>query len=225
MVLEHEDAVRETVVSTLRRSGFSVDAAIDPAQADSALERIFPCLILLGGLVPGVGAVEHSRRLSCHETTRDVPMILFVAPEEERDCISGLERRIVDYMIRPVCVRELVARVKAVLDRVRSGVDAGPLMVDGLRLEPGSRRVTCCGKAVDLEPAEYRMLYLFMRNPGRAFTRSQLLESVWGRNVYVEESIVDAHVDRLRKALSALGDGDFIRITDGSCYRLFEPLC
>ena len=219
MLVEDEDAIREMIASALERSGFDVTEAADVAQADDQLKRGLPALILLDWMLPGVSGIEYARRLKRSDATRSIPIIMLTARCEEDDRVNGFEAGVDDYVGKPFSVRELVARVKAVLRRAAPASEEGPIEVDGLRLDPVSHRVTGQDQPVKMGPTEFRMLQFFMANQERVFTRSQLLDRVWGSNVYVEERTVDVHIRRLRKALSPHGYDRFIQTIHGTGYR------
>ncbi|MDX1434621.1 MAG: phosphate regulon transcriptional regulator PhoB [Gammaproteobacteria bacterium] len=219
LLVEDEDAIREMIASALERSGFEVSEAVDAAQADEVLKQGLPSLILLDWMLPGVSGIEFARRLKRSDATRSIPIIMLTARCEEDDRVNGFEAGVDDYVGKPFSVRELTARVKAVLRRSAPASEDGPIEVDGLRLDPVSHRVTGEGQPVKMGPTEFRMLQFFMANQERVFTRSQLLDRVWGSNVYVEERTVDVHIRRLRKALSPHGYDRFIQTIHGTGYR------
>lgn len=220
LIFENEDAVRETVASTLKRSGFSVATATDSVQADHTLERIFPCMILLGRMSPGSSALAFAKRLRSRETTSEIPIVMLTTNQDEGDTTPSFEAEVADFVAKPSCGRELVMRVKAALARARSIAHENILEIDVLRLDPLGQRVTAQGEPVELGRLEFRLLYFFMRHPERTFTRSQLLDGVWGRHVYAEIRTVDVHIYQLRKALSRHGIGELIQTVRGIGYRL-----
>lgn len=224
LLVEDEDAIREMIASALQRVGFGVAEAGDTAQAEQALKQVSPCLIILDWMLPGVSGLEFARRLKRQDDTRDIPVIMLTARCEENDRMTGFEAGVDDYVGKPFSVRELIARVKAVLKRAQPVGDEMPLELDGLRLDPASHRVTGHGEPVKMGPTEFRMLHFFMGNQERVFTRSQLLDRVWGSDVYVEERTVDVHIRRLRKALSDHGFDKFIQTVHGTGYRFSRQL-
>ncbi len=219
LLVEDDDAIREMVETALVQVGFRTEVASDTSEAEAIIRRDKPNLILLDWMLPGVSGIEFARRLRRDDETRDVPVIMLTARCEEGDRLTGFQAGADDYVGKPFSVRELLARVKAVLRRTTPVGDDRPLEVDGLRLDPLSHRVTGRGEAIRIGPTEFRMLHFFMGNQERVFTRSQLLDRVWGSNVYVEERTVDVHIRRLRKALSTFGFDQFIQTVHGTGYR------
>jgi two-component system, OmpR family, phosphate regulon response regulator PhoB len=219
LLVEDEDAIREMIAGALGRAGFDVVEAVDATQAEAALVAQVPSIILLDWMLPGISGIEIARRIRRQEATRDVPIIMLTARCEESDRLAGFDAGVDDYVGKPFSVRELVARVKVLLRRAQPAAEEGVIEINGLRLDPVSHRVTGNGEAVKIGPTEFRMLQFFMLNQERAFSRGQLLDSVWGSNVYVEERTVDVHVRRLRKALSPHGLDRLIQTVHGTGYR------
>ena len=219
LLVEDEDAIREMIASALTRAGFDIVEAVDASQAEAALMAQVPSIILLDWMLPGISGVEIARRIRRQEATKDVPIIMLTARCEESDRLAGFDAGVDDYVGKPFSVRELVARVKVVLRRAQPATEESVIEIDGLRLDPISHRVTGHGEPVKIGPTEFRMLQFFMHNQERAFSRGQLLDSVWGSNVYVEERTVDVHVRRLRKALSPHGLDKLIQTVHGTGYR------
>lgn len=201
LIVDDEASIREMIAVALEMADYRVLEA-DSAQAAHAMVVDHqPDLLLLDWMMPGTSGIELARRLKREETTAELPIILLTAKSEEDNKIQGLEAGADDYITKPFSPRELVARLKAVLRRTTpKGVEEA-VEVDGLVLDPASHRVSAHGSAVDVGPTEYRLLQFFMTHQERAYTRSQLLDQVWGGNVYVEERTVDVHIRRLRKAL------------------------
>ena len=220
LLVEDEAAIREMVQHALSRVGFETRAVADAVNADRAIEQSRPDLILLDWMLPGVSGLEFARRLRRNDATRSIPLIMLTAKGEEVDKLSGFEAGADDYVVKPFSVKELVARICAVLKRTTPVGDDDPIEVDGLRLDPASHRVTGRGETIRVGPTEFRMLHFFMSHPERVFTRSQLLDRVWGRDVYIEERTVDVHIRRLRKALAGHGFDRFVQTVHGTGYRL-----
>ncbi len=223
LLVEDEDAVREMTALALERAGFAVAQAADVSEAEEALAGLLPDLILLDWMLPGVSGIELGRRLRRDEHTRELPIILLTARVEEDDKLRGFDLGIDDYITKPFSPRELIARVKAVLRRTapQSGEER-PLAVDSLRLDPKSHRVSVGDTPLHIGPTEFRLLYFFMSHPERVFSRGQLLDRVWGRNVYIEERTVDVHIRRLRKTLAEQGYDWLIQTVRSAGYR-FSP--
>ena len=221
LVVEDERAIREMVVFTLKRAGFAVSEAEDASAARRALVDHSPDLVLLDWMLPDLSGLELARALRRDQATRELPIIMLTARAAEDDKVMGLESGADDYLTKPFSARELVARIQALLRRA-AGADGETLAVGGLRLDPASHRVTVEGAEVTLGPTEYRLLKFFMSQPERVFSRAQVLDRVWGGNVYIEERTVDVHIRRLRKALTPHGCDAYIQTVRGSGYR-FSP--
>lgn len=218
LIVDDEPAIREMVAFALRKGDYEPVHAGDARQAQSAIADKVPDLILLDWMLPGTSGIELARRLKKEETTADTPIIMLTAKVEEDNKIRGLEVGADDYITKPFSPRELVARLKAVLRRATPpGIDS-PIEVDGLMLDPSSHRVTANDSSLNIGPTEYRLLQFFMTHQERVYTRSQLLDQVWGGNVYVEERTVDVHIRRLRKALGDQHDY-LIQTVRGAGYR------
>ena len=224
LLVEDEAAIREMVQLALSRAGFDTRAVADAVHADREIEQARPDLILLDWMLPGVSGLELARRLRRCDSTRNIPLIMLTAKGEESDKLSGFEAGADDYVVKPFSVKELVARICAVLKRTTPVGDEHPIEIDGLRLDPVSHRVTGRGETIRIGPTEFRMLHFFMSHPERVFTRGQLLDRVWGRNVYIEERTVDVHIRRLRKALAGHGFDRFVQTVHGTGYRFSRQM-
>ena len=216
LFVEDEAAIREVVELALSRAGFETHAVAGTVQAERAIERERPDLVLLDWMLPGVSGLEFARKLRREESTRDIPVIMLTAKGEEGDRLSGFDAGADDYIVKPFSVKELTARIRAVLKRTTPAGDDDPIEVGGLRLDPASHRITARGEAVRTGPTEFRMLHFFMSHPERVFTRGQLLDRVWGSNVYIEERTVDVHIRRLRKALAEHGYDRLVQTVHGT---------
>jgi len=219
LLVEDEQAIREMLSFSLRRAGFEVDAAEDVGAARRCVADRRPDLIVLDWMLPDVSGIEYARALRRDDSTADIPIIMLTARGEEDDKVRGLEAGADDYMTKPFSPRELVARISAVLRRAAPGGGAEVVEADGLTLDLAGHRVTANGTAVQLGPTEYRLLSFFMTHPERVYARGQLLDRVWGGNVYVEERTVDVHIRRLRKALTPTGYDRYIQTVRGAGYR------
>lgn len=219
LVVEDEAAIREMVAFSLRREGFETREAVDCAGARVAIADHLPDLILLDWMLPDLSGIEFARALKRDENTRGIPIIMLTARADEDDKVRGLESGVDDYITKPFSSREMLARIKAVLRRVHPGGEDDVLEIDGLVLNAGSHRVHADGQSVELGPTEFRLLRFFMGHPERVFSRGQLLDRVWGGNVYVEERTVDVHIRRLRKALEATGHDRCVQTVRGAGYR------
>lgn len=218
LVVDDEAPIREMIAVALEMAGYECLEAGTAQQAHALVVDRKPDLILLDWMLPGTSGIELARRLKRDELTADIPIIMLTAKGEEDNKIQGLEVGADDYITKPFSPRELVARLRAVLRRAGSVDAEAPIEVDGLVLDPASHRVTIDGLPADMGPTEYRLLHFFMTHQERAYTRSQLLDQVWGGNVYVEERTVDVHIRRLRKALGERYEG-LVQTVRGTGYR------
>lgn len=219
LIVEDEQPIREMITFALGAAGYTTIEVADARTAHAAIAERVPDLILLDWMLPGISGLELARRLKKDELTREVPIIMLTARAEEEDKIHGLESGADDYVTKPFSPRELAARIKAVLRRASGQAADEAFEADGLRLDPLSHRVTAHAQTVEIGPTEYRLLEFFMSHPERVYSRSQLLDRVWGSNVYVEERTVDVHIRRLRKALEASGHDALIQTVRGTGYR------
>ncbi|MCC5881487.1 MAG: phosphate regulon transcriptional regulator PhoB [Halomonas sp.] len=201
LIVDDETPIREMIAVALEMADYRVLEAANAQSAHAMIVDNQPDLLLLDWMMPGTSGIELARRLKREEATRELPIIMLTAKSEEDNKILGLEAGADDYITKPFSPRELVARLKAVLRRTTPKGVEEPVEVDGLMLDPVSHRVSANGRALEMGPTEYRLLQFFMTHQERAYTRSQLLDQVWGGNVYVEERTVDVHIRRLRKAL------------------------
>ena len=219
LLVEDEAAQREVISYNLSASGFRVAEARDGEEAMQLVAEDPPDLIILDWMMPHLSGIEVCRRLKARAETREIPIIMLSARTEELDRVRGLETGADDYVIKPYSVAELMARVRANLRRVRPSTVGIVLEFQDIRLDGETHRVTRAGEALTLGPTEFRLLATFMERPGRVFSREQLLDRVWGRDIYVETRTVDVHIARLRKALGQ-GGGALLRTVRGSGYAL-----
>lgn len=221
LIVDDEAAIREMIRVALEMADLICIEAANAQEAHAAIIDRKPDLVLLDWMLPGTSGIELLRRLKRDELTRDVPVIMLTAKGEEDNKIQGLEVGSDDYITKPFAPREMMARIKAVLRRAGQMEDEQPIDVEGLRLDPGSHRVFIDKLPVDMGPTEFKLLKFFMTHQERAYSRGQLLDHVWGGNVYVEERTVDVHIRRLRKALQT-ADADYgglIQTVRGTGYR------
>ncbi|MCK0714902.1 MULTISPECIES: phosphate regulon transcriptional regulator PhoB [Chromohalobacter] len=218
LIVDDEASIREMIAVALEMADYRVLEADNAQTAHAMVVDDQPDLVLLDWMMPGTSGIELARRLKRDTATAELPIILLTAKSEEDNKIQGLEAGADDYITKPFSPRELVARLKAVLRRATPTGVEDTVEIDGLRLDPVSHRVSANGEALDVGPTEYRLLQFFMTHQERAYTRSQLLDQVWGGNVYVEERTVDVHIRRLRRAL---GDDHqhLIQTVRGTGYR------
>jgi len=219
LIVEDEASIRDMVAFAIRKADMEPIHAEDAQAAQLAIADTVPDLILLDWMLPGMSGLEFARRLRREELTREIPVIMLTARGEEMDRVSGLEAGVDDYVVKPFSTRELIARVKAVLRRSHGDDQDGIIEIGGLRLDGPAHRVHAGEEPVRIGPTEYRLLYFFMTHPERVYSRSQLLDHVWGGNVYVEERTVDVHIRRLRKALEPWQLDGLVQTVRGAGYR------
>ncbi|MGH8143796.1 MAG: phosphate regulon transcriptional regulator PhoB [Steroidobacteraceae bacterium] len=217
LVVEDEQPIRELIAFGLKRAGFEVREAGDYRAARAALADQRPDLVLIDWMLPDTSGLELTRALKRERETRDLPVIMLTARTEESDKVAGLDSGADDYMTKPFSPRELIARVHAVLRR--GGEEAETVRFQALSLDRAAHRVTAGEASVALGPTEYRLLEFFMTHPERVYSREQLLDRVWGGNVYVEERTIDVHIRRLRRALEDHGYDRWVQTVRGAGYR------
>jgi two-component system phosphate regulon response regulator PhoB len=218
-VVEDEPAIQELIACNLELAGHKAVRATTAEQALDLLRDELPDLVVLDWMLPGMSGIDFARRLRAERRTRNVPLIMVTARAEERDKLAGLETGADDYLTKPFSPRELNARVKAVLRRRAPQATQDAVELDGLRLDPDARRVTAHGASLALAPTEFRLLHFFMTHADRVYTRTQLLDQVWGDHVFVEERTVDVHIRRLRKALEPSGHDRRVETERSAGYR------
>ena len=219
LVVEDEAPIREMLGYTLMKEGYIFREAADVEQARPLLASEKPDLVLLDWMLPGMSGADYARRIRNNPDTRDIPIIMLTARGEEADKIRGLDTGADDYVTKPFSTRELLARIRAVMRRTKNMDDGGIISVKGLSLDPETFRVTADEQTVDISPTEFRLLHFFITHPERVYTRDQLLDQVWGQNVYVEERTVDVHIRRLRKTLEPYNYAQLIQTVRSVGYR------
>ena len=223
LIVDDEPAIREMVAFALRKADYEPAHAGDAREAQAAISDRIPDLILLDWMLPGTSGLELARRWRRDELTRDVPIIMLTARGEENDRVGGLEAGVDDYVVKPFSARELLARIRAVMRRSREDDEDGSIGVGALRIDGAAHRVFACADDGDMPiaigPTEYRLLHFFMTHPERVYSRSQLLDHVWGGSVYVEERTVDVHIRRLRKTLEVARLDHMVQTVRGAGYR------
>ncbi len=220
LLVEDEPAQREVLAYNLEAEGYAVSRAENGEEALLQIDEITPDLVILDWMMPLVSGIEVCRQLKTREDTRNIPVIMLSARSEEVDTVRGLETGADDYVVKPYSLRELMARVRTQLRRVRPAASGETLIYQDILLDPVGHRVSRAGTELKLGPTEYRLLLTLLEKPGRVLSRDQLLDLVWGRDIYVDTRTVDVHIARLRKALTAAGGQDPIRTIRGAGYAL-----
>jgi two-component system phosphate regulon response regulator PhoB len=220
LVVEDEPAQREVLSYNFEAEGFRVAQAGNGEEALILVDEVAPDVIVLDWMLPNVSGIEVCRRLKSRAETRSVPIIMLSARSEEVDRVRGLETGADDYVIKPYSLVELLARVRAQLRRSRPSSVGVVLQYEDIRLDPESHKVFRADSVLKLGPTEFRLLSTFMEKPGRVWSREQLLDRVWGRDIYVDTRTVDVHIGRLRKALCQFGGPDPLRTVRGAGYAL-----
>ena len=223
LVVEDEPAILELLRVNLVDAGYEVEAAADGETARSLLKESLPDLVLVDWMLPGMSGLALAKEIRADARTRELPLIMVTARSEEADKVAGLEAWVDDYVTKPFSPRELKARIKAVLRRRAPEAAQEPLQAGPVRLDPTTHRVTIDEAPVHLGPTEFRLLRFLLARPERVHTRTQLLDQVWGDQVYIEERTVDVHIRRLRLALEPYGQAGLIETVRGSGYRLSVP--
>ncbi|TCD16499.1 phosphate regulon transcriptional regulator PhoB [Oricola cellulosilytica] len=220
MVVEDEEALGVLLKYNLESEGYRVDTELRGDEAEIALREHVPDLLILDWMLPGLSGIELCRRLRMRTETQRLPIIMLTARGEESERIRGLATGADDYVVKPFSTPELMARVKAMLRRVRPEIVANVLRVGELELDRETHRVYRNGREIKLGPTEFRLLEFFLQAPGRVFSRAQLLDGVWGEDIYVDDRTVDVHIGRLRKSINIGKTRDPIRTVRGAGYSL-----
>jgi two-component system phosphate regulon response regulator PhoB len=223
LVVEDEPAILELLKVNLVDAGYDVEGVLDAEAAKASMRRELPDLVLLDRMLPGQSGLALARELRADARTRELPIIMVTARGDEADKVAGLEAWVDDYVTKPFSPRELKARIKSVLRRRAPEAVQEPLAAGALRLDPATHRVMVGSADVHLGPTEFRLLHYFLARPERVHTRAQLLDQVWGDQVYIEERTVDVHIRRLRLALEPHGQERLIETVRGTGYRLAVP--
>jgi two-component system phosphate regulon response regulator PhoB len=201
------------------KEGYVCDEAADVEQASRLIQNNKPDLILLDWMLPGVSGIDYARRLRCDMDTQNIPIIMLTARGEESDKVRGLDTGVDDYVTKPFSTKELLARLRAVMRRYTTADQKGIIEIGGLVLDPDTYRVTAQDEIIEISPTEFKLLHFFITHPERVYSRAQLLDHVWGQNVYVEERTVDVHIRRLRKTLEPYNFDKFIQTVRSVGYR------
>jgi two-component system phosphate regulon response regulator PhoB len=222
LIAEDEEALATLLRYNLEKAGYEVETVGRGDDADLRLKEQLPDLAILDWMLPGFSGIELTRRLRARPETASLPIIILTARGEEAERVRGLSTGADDYVVKPFSVPELIARVQALLRRAKPEHVASSLRAGELEIDREKRRVSRSGRDIDLGPTEYRLLEFLMMSPGRVFSREQLLDGIWGRDVYIDERTVDVHVGRLRKALTRGREIDPIRTVRGAGYSFNE---
>jgi len=219
LIVDDEPAIRSMIAMTLELNGFEYLEAENAQTAHNLVVDERPDLILLDWLMPGISGIELARRLRRDNLTSDIPIIMITAKGAESNKVEGLDTGADDYITKPFSTKELLSRIRAVLRRSETQSEVPVIDVNGLIIDSSAHRASAHGKQLKLGPTEFNLLQFFMNHPERAFTREQLLDQVWGSNVYVDNRTVDVHILRLRKILARHGFDKFIQTVRGTGYR------
>ena len=220
LIVEDEPSQREVLAYNLKAEGFEVITADNGDDALLLVEEQEPDLILLDWMMPNLSGIEVCRRLKSRRETRSIPILMLSARSEDVDKVRGLETGADDYLVKPYSVVELIARVRSHLRRIRAAAIGETLRFQDILLDPETHKVFRAEVPLKLGPTEFRLLRTLMEKPGRVWSRDQLLDRVWGRDIYVDTRTVDVHIGRLRKALSQHGGNDLLRTVRGAGYAL-----
>jgi two-component system, OmpR family, phosphate regulon response regulator PhoB len=224
LVVEDESAIAELIAINLRHAGYEVTVAASSEQAQAAVDGVLPDLVVLDWMLPGQSGLALAKSWRAQSRTRELPIIMLTARAEEGDKVSGLDAGADDYLTKPFSTSELLARIRAVLRRKAPEALDTIVDIDGLQLDPATRRVSREEREVKVGPTEFRLLHFFMTHPERVHSRSQLLDRVWGDHVFIEERTVDVHIKRLREALDAVHCAGMIETVRGAGYRMTRLL-
>src|SRR5260221_12807031 len=222
LIVEDEESIQILLTYNLQAEGFRVRATANGEDVAHLVNEERPDLIVLDWMLPGISGIEVCRLLRSRPETRDIPVIMLTARGEENERVRGLATGADDYIVKPFSVPELLARIKSILRRVNPDAIAERLKAGDIALDRRTRRVTRATRDITLSPTEFRLLEYLMQSPGRVYSRSQLLDAVWGRDIYVDERTVDVHVGRLRKSLSRGRENDPLRTVRGMGYSFDE---
>jgi two-component system phosphate regulon response regulator PhoB len=220
LIVEDESPILELLALNISQAGYNPLRAISAEHAEKLISEALPDIILLDWMLPGMSGIDFAKKLRSNALTKAIPIIMLTARSDELDKVKGLEVGADDYITKPFSPRELNARIKAVLRRKAPELTEDLLTINGLELDPVSHRVTGNNKPLEMGPTEFRLLHFFMSNPERVYSRSQLLDKVWGSQIFIEDRTVDVHIRRLRNILAQSQHANLIQTVRGSGYRL-----
>jgi len=224
LVVEDESITQKLLAANLERAGHQVLRAASVTQAQAAIRETLPDLVLLDWVLPEATGVSFARQLRADQRTKDIPIIMLTGRSQDTDKVMGLEAGADDYITKPFSASELIARIRAVMRRRAPLLNEDAIEIEGLRLDPAAHRITGGGAKIELGATEFRLLHYFMARPDRVHTRGQLLDKVWGDQVFVEDRTVDAHIRRLRQSLQPSGHHRLIETVRGIGYRFRRSL-
>jgi two-component system phosphate regulon response regulator PhoB len=219
LIVEDESSIREMLGYSLMKEGYAFEEAADVEEARAVINRNKPDLILLDLMLPGMSGIDYARRLRADSETKNIPIIMLTAKGDEVDKVRGLDVGADDYITKPFSTKELLARLRAILRRYATEDQMAVIEINGLELDPQTYRVSARDETIDISPTEFKLLHFFITHPERVYSRTQLLDQVWGQNVYVEERTVDVHIRRLRKTLEPYDFDKFIQTVRSVGYR------
>lgn len=220
LIVEDESPILELLALNISQAGYNPLRAISAEHAEKLINEALPDIILLDWMLPGMSGIDFAKKLRSNTLTKTIPIIMLTARSDELDKVRGLEVGADDYITKPFSPRELNARIKAVLRRKAPELTEDLLKINGLELDPVSHRVSGNNKPLEMGPTEFRLLHFFMSNPERVYSRSQLLDKVWGSQIFIEDRTVDVHIRRLRNILTKSQHEGLIQTVRGSGYRL-----
>ena len=220
LIVEDESPILELLALNISQAGYNPLRAISAEHAEKLINEALPDIILLDWMLPGMSGIDFAKKLRSNALTKTIPIIMLTARSDELDKVKGLEVGADDYITKPFSPRELNARIKAVLRRKAPELTEDILKINGLELNPVSHRVTGNNKPLEMGPTEFRLIHFFMSNPERVYSRSQLLDKVWGSQIFIEDRTVDVHIRRLRNILTQSQHENLIQTVRGSGYRL-----
>ena len=220
LIVEDESPILELLALNISQAGYNPLRAISAEHAEKLINEALPDIILLDWMLPGMSGIDFAKKLRSNALTKTIPIIMLTARSDELDKVKGLEVGADDYITKPFSPRELNARIKAVLRRKAPELTEDLLKINGLELDPVSHRVSGNNKPLEMGPTEFRLLHFFMSNPERVYSRSQLLDKVWGSQIFIEDRTVDVHIRRLRNILTQSQHEGLIQTVRGSGYRL-----
>lgn len=220
LIVEDESPILELLALNISQAGYNPLRAISAEHAEKLISEALPDIILLDWMLPGMSGIDFAKKLRSNALTKAIPIIMLTARSDELDKVKGLEVGADDYITKPFSPRELNARIKAVLRRKAPELTEDLLTINGLELDPVSHRVTGNNKPLEMGPTEFRLLHFLMSNPERVYSRSQLLDKVWGSQIFIEDRTVDVHIRRLRNILAQSQHENLIQTVRGSGYRL-----